>query len=73
MGRVKYSLIPKKDIQRNNKLSLSNTKAPSKDKRYLLMSYYVNDVTERAPRVNNGNVTLMAQGAKQDFTLHFAT
>ena len=37
------------------------------------MSYNVNDVTERAPHVDNGNVTLMAQVAKQDFILHFAT
>ena len=42
-------------------------------KRYLLISYNVNDVTERAPRDNYGNVTLMAQGANQDFILHFAT
>ena len=73
MGRVKYSFIPKKDIQKTNKLCLSNSKAPSKGKSYLLMSYNVNDVTEHAPCDNNGNVTLMAQGAKQDFILHFAT
>ena len=73
MGRVKYSFIPIKDIQRVNKLRLSNSNAPSKGKRYLLTSYNVNDVTERAPRDDNGNVTLMAQGAKQDFILHFAT
>ena len=73
MGRVKYSLIPKKDIQRANILHLSNSNAPSKGKRYLLTSYNVNDVTEREPRDDNGNVTLMAQGAKQDFILQFAT
>ena len=71
MGRVKYSFFPKKDIQRTNILHLSNSKAPSKG--YLLTSYNVNDVTERAPREDNGNVTLMAQGAKQDFIFHFAT
>ena len=54
-------------------LRLGNPKAPSKGKRYLLTSYNVNDVTERAPRDENGNATLMAQGAKQDFILHFAT
>ena len=47
--------------------------APSKVKRYLLTSYNVNDVTARAPRVENGNVTLMAQGVKQEFILHIAT
>ena len=67
MGSVKYSFIPKKDIQRTNTLRLSNSKAPSKGKRYLLTSYNVNDVTERALCNGNGNVTLMAQGAKQDF------
>ena len=54
-------------------LRLGNPKAPSKGKRYLLTSYNVNDVTERAPRDENGNATLMAQEAKQDFILHFAT
>ena len=44
-------------------MRLSNSKAPSKDKLYLLMSYNVNDVTERAPGDDYGNVTLMAQGA----------
>ena len=71
MGRVKY--FPKKDIQRTNVLCLSNSKAPSNDKRYLLTSFNVDDVTERAACDDNGNVTLMAQGAKQDFILHFAT
>ena len=52
-------------------LRLTNSKAPSKGKRYLLMSYNVNDVTECAPRDNNGSVTLMPQGAKQDFILQF--
>ena len=42
-------------------------------KLYLLTSYNVNDVTERAPRDENGNVTLVAQGAKQEFILHIAT
>ena len=54
-------------------LRLGSPKAPSKVKRYLLSSYNVNDVTERAPRDENGNVTLMAQGAKQEFILHIAT
>ena len=36
-------------------LRLGNPKAPSKVKRYLLSSYNVNDVTERAPRDENGN------------------
>ena len=73
MGSVKYSFIPKKDTLRTNILRLGNPKAPSKVKRYLLTSYNVNDVTERAPRDENGNVTLMAQGAKQEFVLHIAT
>ena len=73
MGRVKYSFFPKKDKQRSNISRLSNSKAPSKGKRYLLTSYNVNDVAKRAPRDDNGNVTLMAQGAKQDFVLYFAT
>ena len=72
MGRVKYSFNPKKDIQRTNKLRLSNSNAPSKGKRYLLTSYNVNDVTERAPCDENVNVMLMAQGDRQDFILHFA-
>ena len=40
---------------------------------YLLTSYNVNDVTERAPRDENGDVKLIAQVAKEDFILHFAT
>ena len=40
--------------------------------RYFLTSYNVNDVTERAPRDQNCNVTLMAQGAKQEYILHIA-
>ena len=56
-----------------NKLRLSNSKAPSKDARYILTSYNVYDFTERAPRDDNGNLTLMAQRAKQDFILHFTT
>ena len=73
MGRVKYSFFPKIGIQRTNILRISNSKAPSKVKRHFLTSYNVNDVTQRAPRDDNGNMTLMAQGAKQDFILHFAT
>ena len=73
MDRVKYSFIPKKDTLRTNILRLGNQKAPDKVKRYLLTSYNVNDVTERTPRDENGNVTLMAQGAKQEFILHIAT
>ena len=73
MGRVKYSFIPKKDTLRTNILRLGNQKAPDKVKRYLLTSYKVNDVIERTPRDENGNVTLMAQGAKQEFILHIAT
>ena len=72
MGRV-IVFSKKKDIQRTNILRLSNPKASSKGKRYLLTSYNVNDVTERAPRDEIGNVTLIAQGAKQDFILHFKT
>ena len=73
MGRIKYSFIPKKDTLRTNIFRLGNPKAPSKVKRRLLTSYNVNDVTERAPRAEKGNVTLMAQGAKQEFILHIAT
>ena len=72
MGRVKYFFIPKRDIQRANKLRLSISKARSKGKRYLLTSYNVYDVIQRAPRDDNGKVTLMAQGDMQDFILHFA-
>ena len=54
-------------------MRLGNPKAPSKVKRYLLRSYNVNDVTERAPHDKNCKVTLMAQGAKQEFILHIAT
>ena len=54
-------------------LRLGNPKEPSKVKRYLLTSYNVNDVTERAPRNENDDVTLMAQGAKQEFILHIST
>ena len=64
MGRVKYSFF---NIQRTTILRLSNSKAPSKGKRYLLMSYNVDDVTECEPCDDIGIVTLMAQGAKQDF------
>ena len=59
----------KKNIQRTNILRLSSPKAPSKGKRYSLTSYNVDDITERAPRDDNNNVTLKAQGAKQDFIL----
>ena len=72
MGRVNFSFFPKTCIQRTNLLRLSNSKSPSKGKRFLLTSYNVNDVIKRA-RDNNGNVTLMALGAKQDFILHFTT
>ena len=41
-------------------MHLSNSKVPRKGKRYLLTSYNVYDVTERATRDDNGNVTLMA-------------
>ena len=73
MGRVKYSFIPKKDNQRTYILHISNSKAPRKDKRYLLTSNNVNDVTERAPRDDKGNVTLMAWEAWQEFILHIKT
>ena len=72
MGRVK-KLFFRKRIQSTNIWCLSNSKSPSKGKRYLLTSYNVNDVTECAPREKNDNVMLMAQGAKQDFNLHFTT
>ena len=45
----------------------------SKGNLYLLTSYNVDDVTERAPRDDNDIVTLMAQGVKRDFILIFAT
>ena len=73
MGRVKIIFLSKKDKQMSNISRLSNSKAPSKGKCYLLTSNNVNDVAERAPCEDNGNVTLMAQGAKQDFVLYFAT
>ena len=63
MGKVKYSFFQKKDIQMTNILRLSNTKAPRKSKRYLLTSYNVDDVIERAARENDGYVTLLPQGA----------
>ena len=72
-GQSKIFFFRNKDIQRTNILHISNSKTSSNGTRYLLTSYNVNDVTERAPRDDNGNVTLMAQGAKQDFILHFAT
>ena len=62
-GQSKIFFIPKKDNQRTNILRLSNSKAPNKDKRYFLTSYNVNDVTERAPRDDKGNVTLIEWGA----------
>ena len=70
-----YFYLKKEDIERTNTciLCLSNSKAPSQGKPYLLTSYNVEDFTERAPCDDNGNVMLMAQGAKQDFILHFAT
>ena len=54
-------------------MRLGNPKAPSKVKRCLLTSYNVNDIIECAPCAENGNVTLMAQGAKQEFILHIAS
>ena len=73
-GQSKIFFVSKiKDIQRANILRLSNSKPPSMDTRFLLTSYNVNDATERAPRDDNGNVTLMTQEAKQHFILHFAT
>ena len=42
-------------------------------KRHVLTSYKVNDITKRATCDDNGTVILMAQGAKREFTLHFAT
>ena len=52
---------------------LSNSKAPSRGKRYLLKSYNINDVTERAPCDDKGKVAIMALSAKQEFILHIAT
>ena len=60
-GQSKIFFFSKKRYSKTNILRLSNSKATSKDKRYLLMSYNVNDVTECAPCDDNGNVTLMAQ------------
>ena len=54
-------------------MPLSISKALSKGERYLLTSYNVNDVTERAPCYDNGNLTLISQGDKWDFILYFAT
>ena len=73
IGSVKYSFFSKKDIQRTNILRLSNSKAPIKGKRYLLTSHNIDDFIKCAPSDDNGYVTQMAQGAKQDFNLHFAT
>ena len=53
----------KKIIQRTSILCLSNSKAQSKVKLHLLTSYKVNDVTKRVPHDDNGNLTLMKQGA----------
>ena len=72
-GQSKIFFNSKRGYPKDHKLLLSNSKVPSKDKHKLLTSYNVNDVTERAPRDDNGNVMLMAQNAKQDFVLHFAT
>ena len=66
MGRVKY-FFSKKETQRIDILCLSNPKPPSKGKRYLLTSYNVDDLTESAPRDDNGNVMLMVQETKQGF------
>ena len=72
-GQSKIFFFPKKDIQRTNILRPSNSKVPSNGNRYLLTLYNVDDVTEHAPLDDNGHVRLMAQGAKQDFILLFAT
>ena len=72
-GQSKIFFHTEKDIQRTNLLRLSDSKVSNKGKRYLLTSYNINDVTERAPHDDNGNVTLMTQRAKLDFILHFAT
>ena len=73
MGRVKYSFIPKKDSLRTNILRLGNQRHQTR----LSVTYWRHitliDVTERTRRDENGNVTLMAQGAKQEFILHIAT
>ena len=50
-------------------LGLSNSKTPSKGKRYLLTYYNVNYVTQRAPRDDNGNVTLMEQRENYKFVI----
>ena len=65
-GQSQIFFYPKKGYLKDQILRLSYPKAPSKVKRYLATSYYVNDVTERAPRDEYGNVTLMAQRAKQE-------
>ena len=70
-GQSEIFFFTKKDIQKRNILRLSNAKAPSNGKRYLLTSYNVDHVTKRAPHDDNGIVPLMAQRAKQDFILHF--
>ena len=58
-GQSKFFFQKKKeDIQRTNILRLSNPKASSKGKRYLLTSYNVNDVTERAPHDPEGEISL---------------
>ena len=43
-----------KSIQRTDILSLSNSKAPSNGKCYILMSYNDNKVTKRTPHDDNG-------------------
>ena len=73
MGRAKYLFYPEKGYLKDQYIAPDNQNAKGKVKRYLLTSYNVNDVIERAPRDENGNVTLMAQGAKQEFILHIAT
>ena len=59
-GQSKIVFNYEKDIQRSNIMRLSNSKVPRKGKRHLLTSYNVYDVTERATRDDNGNVTLIA-------------
>ena len=62
-GQIKIFFSPNKGIQMTNILRLSKSKAPIKVKPHLHTSDQVNDVTKGAPHDDNGNVTLMAQGA----------
>ena len=67
-GQSKIFFYSEKGYSKGKKIA----KARSKGKRYLLTSYYVYDFIQRAPRDDNGNVMLMAQGDMQDFILLFA-